>query len=101
MTTGMALTIFVSIKPGDVTGEHKIGLRLRQPNKPPNKTNWWPVELGGGNTGASLKLQIGVADPTDGLNWFDVLWNTEEEVLTAIPFQITHTQAQTSGGATD
>jgi hypothetical protein len=86
----VALTIFISVKSGDVSGKHRLGLRLRRPSKTPQETNWLDVELNGGVHGANINLAVNLVDPTEGLYWFDVFWNgeAEQDLLTAIPFFI-------------
>src|SRR4051812_1385162 len=79
----LELTVFVSLKSGDVTGEHEVGLRLNAPDKQSQPVRKWPAEFRGGEAGVSLKVTFSLADPKFGLYWFDVLWN--DEVLTRIP----------------
>ena len=80
------LTVFVSLKSGDVTGEHKIGLRLVSPDNKSQPAKEWPAEFLGGEAGVSLKVAFSMGKVTFGLYWFDVLW--EGEVLTRIPFRL-------------
>jgi hypothetical protein len=85
------LTVFVSIKSGDVTGQHEVGLLLRQPNRKSPPIQKWPVVLNGGEHGANVTINFTlVGEPgaahEAGLYWFDVLW--EGEVLTSIPLRL-------------
>ena len=85
---GLPLTLFVSIKSGDITGEHRIGIRLREPDGTQKPKHDWPIVLKGGQDGANLKIEFTIATPKDGLYWFDVLWEEEEILLTSIPVSI-------------
>jgi hypothetical protein len=86
----VSLTVFVSIKSGDVTGEHEVSLVLRQPTGKSEQTQKWLVVLTGGEQGANLKVDfnLGLKGETAdfGLYWFDVLWGGE--VLTSIPLKL-------------
>jgi hypothetical protein len=88
---GVALTAFVSVKAGDVTGQHEIGLVLRQPNGKKGDPKKWPIVMNQPEEGANLKIDFILtgndgAPPELGLYWFDVLWG--EEVLSSIPFKL-------------
>jgi len=80
------VTIFVSLKSGDVVGEFEVGLRLRSPDGEDHPPRKWPVELRGGEHGANLKIDVALAEPQPGLYWFDVLWG--DEILTKIPLRL-------------
>jgi hypothetical protein len=84
--TGVQLTIFVSLKSGDVVGEFEVGFRLNSPQGKKDMVRKWPVELKGGEHGANLKIDFILFSPEVGLYWFDVLW--AEEVLTRIPLRL-------------
>lgn len=86
------LSVFISVKSGDVTGEHQMGLRIRKPNEEPKVLRTWSVVLEGGVHGANTRLDVELGDPVDGLYWFDVLWL--DEVLTSIPYRIKITEQQ-------
>jgi len=86
----VGLTVFVSIRSGDVTGQHEVALVLRKPTGMSEPTQKWPVVLTGGEQGANLKIDFNLVlkgEASDfGLYWFDVLWG--EEVLTSIPLKL-------------
>jgi hypothetical protein len=80
------LTAFISLKSGDVVGDFEVGLRLTEPDETEQPVRKWPVELRGGEHGATLKIVFALGKPKLGLYWFDVLW--EDDVLTRIPFRL-------------
>src|SRR5258708_6475787 len=67
------LTLFVSLKSGDVVGEYEIGLRLISPDKKDQPVRRWPVEFLGGEAGVNVKVAFIMPTPEFGLYWFDVL----------------------------
>lgn len=80
------LTAVVSLKSGDVVGEHEVGLRLVPPDGADRPVQRWPVEFRGGEHGVNLTIKFTLLEPKIGLYWFDVLW--ADEVLTRIPFRM-------------
>lgn len=93
--TGVPLTIFVSLKSGEVVGDFEVGFRLSSPEGKDNPIRKWPVEFKGGEHGANLKIDFVLTNPTFGLYWFDVLWG--DEILTRIPLRL---RAPTASGPT-
>lgn len=89
-TVGVDLTVFVSLKSGEVVGSFEVGLTLKNPNGKVDGPRKWPVVFNGGEHGANLKIVFTLLSPTTGLYWFDVLWG--EEVLTRIPFRLKYAQ---------
>jgi hypothetical protein len=83
------LILFVSLKSGDVVGEHEVGLQLNSPDGKASPRRKWPVVFSGGEHGANLKFEFGLQPPQVGLYWFDVLW--DEDVLTRVPFRLKST----------
>ena len=87
----VSFTLFISLKSGDLTGQHEVGLLLRQPNGKSPPAQRWPVVLNGGEHGVNLTVDFTLAGepgamPEMGLYWFDVLWGTD--VLTSIPVRL-------------
>jgi hypothetical protein len=82
----IALTLFVSLKAGDVVGEHEIGLSLTKPDGTVSAVGSRSLRFGGGETGVNLQVGFEMESPALGLYWFDVLWG--EEVLTRIPLRL-------------
>lgn len=82
----MDLTVFVSLKSGDVVGESEVGLRLIAPDNVEHPVRMWPVEFRGNESGVNLRIALALQGPKLGLYWLDVLW--KEEVLTRIPFRL-------------
>lgn len=82
------LTVYVSLKSGDVVGEHEIGLKLNRPDGLASEKRPWPAEFRGEAHGVSLRLNFTIANPAYGLYWFDVLWDGDE-ILTRIPLRLT------------
>jgi hypothetical protein len=82
----LPLTIFLSLKSGDVVGDHAIGVRLTYPSGKSSDVREWPVSFGGGEHGAHVQIAFALQMPEVGLYWFDVLWG--EDVLTRIPLRV-------------
>jgi hypothetical protein len=83
---GVNLTVFVSLKSGDVVGEFEVGLRLTAPDSTEHPVRTWPVEFRGDEHGANLTIAFSLQEPKFGLYWFDVLWG--DDVLTKIPLRL-------------
>ena len=88
---GVQLTIFVSLKSGEVVGDFEVGVRVNSPEGKDRPLSRWPVEFKGGEHGANLKIDFVLTNPTPGLYWFDVLW--DDEILTRIPLRLKETTA--------
>lgn len=86
MPNAVPLTIFVSLKSGEVVGDFEVGLRLNSPDGDAQPLGKWAVEFRGGEHGANLRIDFGLANPQGGLYWFDVLWG--EEILTRVPLRL-------------
>lgn len=85
-TLATQLTLFISLKSGDLSGIFEVGLRLHQPNEKSHPTQTWPIELKGQEHGANLIIQFSLNNPRVGLYWMDVMWG--DEILTKIPFRL-------------
>ena len=79
----------VSIKSGDVIGDHIIKIFVTKPNENRKEVFSQLVTLLGGDQGQNiiLNLGLGVEKDGDGLHWIDVVF--DEEVLTRIPLMVT------------
>src|SRR5688572_16635887 len=55
------LQLYVSIKSGDVTGQHELGLLLRQPNGKSPDPRRWPIVLNGGEHGTTVTISFQLA----------------------------------------
>ena len=82
----LPLTIAVSLKSGDVVGEHELDLRFTPPDGQITPIQKWPVRFDGNESGVNLIMEFALGTPEFGLYWFDVLWG--EEVLTRIPLRV-------------
>ena len=82
----LPLTIFISLKSGQVKGEHTIGLRINQPDGNAGPLRQWKIDFMGGEHGANARIEFALTAPMSGLYWFDVLWG--EEVLTRMPLRL-------------
>lgn len=82
----LPLTIAVSLKSGDVVGEHELALRLTQPDGQQKPIRKWPIRFEGGESGATLVMEFILGAPEFGLYWFEVLW--AEELLVRIPLRV-------------
>ena len=80
------MTVFVSLKSGDVVGEHAVGLRLTKPDGTSGPLREWRTMFGGNENGVNIQISFVLQMPEIGLYWFDVLW--AEEVLTRIPLRV-------------
>lgn len=77
----------VSIKSGDVTGDHKISVVAERPDGD-RKTVFEKVfDFQGKDHGQNIILNMGIGIKDDGIYWFDVLF--DDEVLTRVPLVIT------------
>jgi len=83
----MDLSLIVSLKSGDVTGDHKFSLTMHDPKGQivPIGTDY-PVVLKG-NDGVNFKMKFGLPmNAPEGLYWFAVLWDGDE--LTRFPLRL-------------
>jgi hypothetical protein len=86
---------FISLKSGDVTGEHRVELVLENPlgeRKTISPVGGWTVVLKGGVHGANLRLQFPLGVRNFGLCWFDVMF--DGAVLTRMPLMLERAEAQ-------
>jgi hypothetical protein len=83
------VTALVMLKAGDLVGEFELGLQIADPNgkitKAPQK---WPVLLNGGGHGTNIIVTLHISTESLGLNWVEVLWGKDEEVLTKFPITL-------------
>lgn len=88
MPLGFPVTIFVSLRSGDLTGKSKLVIQGRQPDGKLSLRADVEIELGekGPGSGPQVRVQMHLISPQSGLYWFDVLWNGE--LLTSIPAEI-------------
>ena len=82
----LPLTIAVSLKSGDVSGEFELGLRLVRPDGKETSIRKWPVVFRGAEAGVNLIMGFALEAPEFGLYWFEVLW--EEAILARIPLRV-------------
>ena len=83
---GAAISILVSLKSGDVTGQHEVQVRVLKPTGEAKDLGKWPVILNGGEHGANLIINLMFETTDYGLWWFEVVW--EGEILTRIPLKL-------------
>lgn len=97
MKTVLELILFVSLKSGDVVGEHEVGIRLITPDQGEDGSvrKNWKAEFRGGEAGVNVKLTVMMPEPKFGLYWFDVLWG--DEVLSRIPLRLKPKESQPTG----
>lgn len=91
------LYILVMLKAGDLVGDFRIALQMRDPKQQtvPLPVDS-PVVLKGGD-GVNVKFQFGLPhNAPEGPYWFDVLWNGD--VLTSIPLTLKREVAQVEEG---
>jgi hypothetical protein len=81
------LTLYVSLKSGDVKGEYDVELILRAPSgKKAVMPKKWHIAFLGQESGATLTMRAALPVREFGLYWYDVVW--EGEVLTSIPIKL-------------
>src|SRR5437879_3748498 len=66
VAAGVELTAFISLKSGEIVGEHEIELRLRNPEGAPSTARKWPVVFNGGQHGAIMKIDFRFGSPKTG-----------------------------------
>jgi hypothetical protein len=90
------MTALIIVKAGDVTGEHKLTLNVRNPNeKVTNVPNVLNVNFEKNDPAESAILKARFMMPSEtqsGLYWIDVVW--DGEVLTSIPLKIVQVVAE-------
>lgn len=82
------LSVFVSVKSGDLNGSYEMSLALRNPIGEVKKLTEkpLPVVLTGGEHGFNLNVHFMLEVKRFGLFWFDVIWG--DELLTSIPLKL-------------
>lgn len=86
MGLAVPLKIIVSLKSGDVRGEHPVGLQLVKPDHTVASIHEWTVMFNGDEHGVNLNIGFALRTPQYGLNWFEVLF--DGEMLTRIPLRL-------------
>lgn len=77
----------VSVKSGDVTGDHKITVVCQRPDGDRKTVFEQIFSLQGQDHGQNIILNMGIGVKDDGIYWFDVLF--DNELLTRTPLVIT------------
>ena len=92
------LWILVLLKSGDLVGEFRVALQMRDPKE---KVVALPLDspvVFKGNDGVNVKFRFGLPhNAPGGRYWFDVLW--DGEVLTSIPFIVKQEAVQEGEGS--
>ena len=89
----LPITLFISLKSGDLSGSHEIGLVMRSPDGRVFGPQRWPFVFQGAEHGVNLTVNSMIVGqqpgrpPGPGLYWADVIWG-QDEVLTSIPIRI-------------
>jgi hypothetical protein len=83
---GFTITLFVSLKSGEVQGDSQVEIKLSSPSGRVDEVGKWPVTLNGGDHGVNLLGKITVPVREFGLHWFDVYW--EGMPMTRVPVKI-------------
>jgi len=85
---GIVLSVFISLKSGDVKGVFQVELLLRTPSGKTHSFGPKPIELKGGIHGANMKVKLDLRGiEMEKEYWLDVLWEKGGELLTSIPFR--------------
>jgi hypothetical protein len=80
------------LKSGPVIGDHLIKVVVEYPDGKRQDAFRQSVNFKGQDHGQAVIMNIALGIGTDGLYWFDVLF--DDEVLTRIPITLTHEQQQ-------
>lgn len=83
---GADLTLFISLKSGDLVGAFDMRVTLRTPTGKVAEVHRGPMNLKGGEHGVNMRVRFVMPATEFGLYWFDVWF--EEDVLTSIPFKL-------------
>lgn len=83
---GVDLTLFISLKSGDLVGAFDMHVTLRTPTGKTAEIHRGPMTLKGGEHGVNMKVRFAMPATEFGLYWFDVWF--EDDVLTSIPFKL-------------
>jgi len=84
----IGLTIFLSLKSGDVQGKHSITFQAFSPSARFLKAHSLELDFLGGVNGATAQLNITLVVEELGLYWCDVLWAADSFLLTRIPLRV-------------
>ncbi len=80
------INAFFAVKSGDLQGDHEFTVVILRPDgKTSTIPDKWKVHFDGGETGANLKLNLGLP-AVFGLYWLELAW--EGEVLSRTPFRL-------------
>lgn len=94
----IALTIVVSLRPGDAVGRYMVSVRPEAPSGEQLEAVDLPVTFeGGADRGVNLVLNMQFTAQHEGLYWFDVLLDGSTQ-LSRIPLRVVY-QPQRTGGA--
>ena len=86
------LDAYIALKSGDIKGTFNLECVIRPPSGKDRLIGSWPVVFEGGIHGVNLNLKISIQGiEFDSPYWLDVLWGTEKELLTSIPFRFKQT----------
>src|SRR5262245_17231073 len=81
------LTLFVSLRAGDLRGDQQVDVVLRPPTGPSMQLPQLTFALGNEpNAGANVIVQFDMPVHAFGMHWFDLLW--KGELLTSIPLKL-------------
>lgn len=82
------VTMFLSIRAGNLRGKHEVVVRPLDPSgSPAFPPGAFPVAFEGGASGAEVQVRVGFDVEQEGLYWFDVLLDGEE-LLTRTPLTV-------------
>ncbi len=81
------ITAFFAVKSGELRGDHEFTIVVRRPDgKSSALPDKWKVHLDGDETGANLKVTLGLPAALFGLYWLELTW--QGEVLSRTPFKL-------------
>lgn len=83
---GIAPTLLVGVKAGDLRGTFQLKLRLRPPTGQTVDVGTQSVLLSDKQIGANVIIKFQMAAEPMGLYWFDVYW--DKDLLTSIPLTL-------------
>jgi hypothetical protein len=87
-TRRAALTMFISVRAGDLAGKHHIHIRPIAPSgKDAFPTGSFPALFDTGASGVEIEVEIVFEPEEEGLYWFELSLD-QEAILTRIPLEI-------------
>jgi hypothetical protein len=95
--TPIQITMAISLKSDQMTGQHSIKLRCTSPNGQVTPGPEIPVLFEGGDRGVQSVLPMAMVAAERGIYWFDVLIE-DEIILTRVPLHVLYQRLSMAPG---